>query len=158
MELIRLLNLAKYAKVFLIITTAISITAAAGLTAASCKSVNCTTFLFPHKPATILIFIINMYVFLIRQNFLDSNKQKAMKLHHRKYRKSKSIHSSFLCLNSFHLIFCLLYVWLANIWHNSWQKSIYKPIKLCFPFGGPLFNSKGCNHLEILNFTLSYIF
>lgn len=67
MEPIRLLNLAKYAKVFLIITTAISITAAAGLTAAFYKSVNCTTFLIQHKPATILISIINLYVLLIRQ-------------------------------------------------------------------------------------------
>lgn len=67
MEPIRLLNWAKYAKVFLIITTAISITAAAGLTAAFYKSVNCTTFLIQHKPATILISIINLYVLLIRQ-------------------------------------------------------------------------------------------
>lgn len=88
MEPIRLLNLAKYAKVFLTITTAISITAAAGLTAASYKSVNCTTFLIQHKPATILISIINLYVLPVRQNFLDNNNQKAFfSPHHLSYKK-----------------------------------------------------------------------
>lgn len=58
MEPIRLLNLAKYAKIFLIVTTAISITAAAGLNAAFYKSVNCTFFI-RLEPPTILISIIN---------------------------------------------------------------------------------------------------
>lgn len=45
MESISLLNLVKYAKVFLIIAAAVSITAVADLIAASGKSLNCTTFL-----------------------------------------------------------------------------------------------------------------
>lgn len=78
MEPIPLLNLAKYAKVFLIIATAISITAAICLSVASCKSLNCTTFPIQHKPATILISIINKYVFLIRKDFLGQQQTEGL--------------------------------------------------------------------------------
>lgn len=78
MEPIRLLNLAKYAKVCLIVTTAISIPAAAGLNAASYKSVNCTFFLIQLKPPTILISIISLYVLLIWQKFWDNSEHKLL--------------------------------------------------------------------------------
>lgn len=123
MESIQLLNLSKYAKVFLIITTAISVTAAAGLTVASCKSVNCTTFLIPHKPATILISVINVYVFLIRQNFLDNNKQKAPQLHYKKIYKSFPSFSPCQCLS-----FGLLHTESLYCYWQTNQRQIIVPV------------------------------
>lgn len=104
MEPISLLNLTKYAKVFIIITTAISITAAVCLTAASCKSLNCTTFPIPHKPATILISIINKYVFLIRK------KQKDLQLHYQVIEKNAVKSFCFILLSICVSVYMFIYV------------------------------------------------
>lgn len=111
MEPIPRLNLAKYAKVLLIIATAISITAAVCLSVASCKSLNCTTFLIQHKPATILISIINKYVFLIRKDFLGQQQTEGLvavlpkkiwkKIQHCLFSSTSLCLSNFLCVLSY---------------------------------------------------------